>query len=735
MAEEMIYIPMRYRVDLDKTINTTPLNTLFAMGDNQAHRFELTITHGSVAVDLTGCTVKGKFVSFSNNMTVNLDGSVTGVNAVVTLTQACYAQLGRFALVIQIIKDSAKTSVFYGDGYMRSTSTENAIEGNYIVYDINALLSKIQEIENAISAANDATSSANAAASSANAWANATATATALAAGSAPTVSVGTSGGKKVLKLGIPKGDRGDKGEKGDKGDTGETGPTGKSGVAVSETEPTDPEITVWVKEDGSEDMALDATTLGGRGPDDYASAEAVGQLKGDLADLSDSINGIDTVLEIRKSDSDVPQTLTIVNGFYSGNIGDTATLGGTDTNWHSAVCELGNNDKIKVSLNSNNPATFGVIFTDANMKIISKELQGTNPPTVYTDEIVNIPNRATKVIICSFYVSAQKLSLSLIKIGSKDYSYNVINDLKNTVNSFVRMNYLYVSTNGSDINGDGSEQNPYATIYHANESIKDNSKNNRYTIIVKNGTYTDLQTRYAGNFTSTYEGVICKDYVYYESENVLRPDLCVISWDGSTGFTTPVTEQQIVDKCPFHITKDSLHTHIKGFTITCVNTRYAMHIEMAEATGESDWLIEHCIFNWGGRPQQEGYVTTAMIGCGTAFFEKGIIRNCVLNLTETGDTAYKNHMLIQTHDNNNNPSVAYNVGEHLIVENCKITEATTINAFATVNLRCNKKIYDVLPFCKFVNVIGKPIRLNLEGNASGQTYNVVFEATEKYTS
>ena len=164
MAEGMIYIPMRYRVDLDRTINTTPLNTLFAMGDNQAHRFELTITHGSVAVDLTGCTVKGKFVSFSNNITVNLKGSVTGGNAVVTLTQACYAQLGRFALVIQIIKGSSNISVFYGDGYMRSTTTDNAIDGDYIVYDTNVLLSKIQEIENAISGANAAISNANAAA-------------------------------------------------------------------------------------------------------------------------------------------------------------------------------------------------------------------------------------------------------------------------------------------------------------------------------------------------------------------------------------------------------------------------------------------------------------------------------------------------------------------------------------------------------------------------------------------
>ena len=165
MAEGMIYIPMRYRVDLDRTINTTPLNTLFAMGDNQAHRFELTITHGSVAEDLTGCEVKGKFVSFSNNMTVILTGSVENGNAIVALKQPCYTQLGRFALVIQIVKDGMKTSVFYGDGYMRNTSTDNAIiDEDYIVYDTDVLLSKIQEIENAISGANAAISNANAAA-------------------------------------------------------------------------------------------------------------------------------------------------------------------------------------------------------------------------------------------------------------------------------------------------------------------------------------------------------------------------------------------------------------------------------------------------------------------------------------------------------------------------------------------------------------------------------------------
>lgn len=72
-----------------------------------------------------------------------------------------------------------------------------------------------------------------------------------------------------------PKGDKGDRGEKGDTGSvgpagpqgatgaTGETGPQGKQGiqgergepgVVVSETEPTDPNVKVWIKPDGEAD-------------------------------------------------------------------------------------------------------------------------------------------------------------------------------------------------------------------------------------------------------------------------------------------------------------------------------------------------------------------------------------------------------------------------------------------------------------------------------------------------
>ena len=106
----------------------------------------------------------------------------------------------------------------------------------------------VREINLTMSAMNTATSGANAAAQLAReaaesaakeneAWANATAEAKTLAAGSDATVELTRDeSGARKLTYGIPKGDKGDKGDtgaqgpKGDKGDTGAQGPKGDKG-------------------------------------------------------------------------------------------------------------------------------------------------------------------------------------------------------------------------------------------------------------------------------------------------------------------------------------------------------------------------------------------------------------------------------------------------------------------------------------------------------------------------
>lgn len=53
---------------------------------------------------------------------------------------------------------------------------------------------------------------------------------------------------------GLPgaQGEQGIQGEKGDKGDQGNKGDTGDSGVYVGDTEPTDPDINVWINPDAN---------------------------------------------------------------------------------------------------------------------------------------------------------------------------------------------------------------------------------------------------------------------------------------------------------------------------------------------------------------------------------------------------------------------------------------------------------------------------------------------------
>lgn len=294
-------------------------------------------------------------------------------------------------------------------------------------------------------------------------------------------------------------------------------------------------------------------------------------------------------------------------------------------------------------------------------------------------------------------------------------------------------MNYVYVSKTGSDLTGDGTKENPFATIYKANESITDNSKSNPYTIIVGQGTYTDLQEKYAGTYSGSYEGITCKDYVYYESENVLRPDLCVLSWNGIAGFDEAnATLDMIVDKCLFHICRDT-HTHIKGFTIESINTRYALHIECWGATSPTEYLVENCIFNWGGRTCLElnEYNEAPIIGVGTSGNLQGHFKNCVMNCTS--NNAY-NKMLYQSHDNKN--SLMDNGiinGEHVVFENCRFGVVWNID-YILINPR-NYEIahYDILPSIHFINCVGKPIKINYRGNDEGQTYNIITEGTSVY--
>lgn len=156
-----------YTVDLDQTIEKTELHTLFVMGDDQAHRFEVTIMNCGAPVDLTDCTVKALFTNFQENSTIEVVGNAENSKAIVTLKKSCYKLHGQFVLTIQIKSGDVENSIFLGVGYMRANKAEKIIYDDYVVYDVDTLLAQIAEMKTATTNANKAADAANAAAENA----------------------------------------------------------------------------------------------------------------------------------------------------------------------------------------------------------------------------------------------------------------------------------------------------------------------------------------------------------------------------------------------------------------------------------------------------------------------------------------------------------------------------------------------------------------------------------------
>lgn len=232
-------------------------------------------------------------------------------------------------------------------------------------------------------------------------------------------------------------------------------------------------------------------------------------------------------------------------------------------------------------------------------------------------------------------------------------------------------MHYLYVS-NDYDENTDDFGVTKFNSILSANDSISDNSYRNRYTIVVMAGTYTDMQDRYAGLSDVKligYRGVMMKDYVYYESENIYNPQATIIKWDGATGFDkSTLKSEDIIKKCPFHLDLN-VHTHIKGFTFDCKNIRYALHLESGGTGYATEWTVANCIFKWGGRADCTDYAgktTVPALGCGHSFGEIGLIENCKIIPTDC-TVGYQNH----ENADNSDFGLSIKTGSSITIRNC----------------------------------------------------------------
>lgn len=308
------------KIDVDTEIQMTPLKSLYASGDKDAHVFELSLYRGEQEMDLSGASAQGYFIR-ADGYTVPITGSISGNVVTLTLSEGCYYVVGNFNLIIKVSTAESRKSVFWGSGYVVRSMTDAIVDEENVIPSLDELLAQIAAAESAAKAANQAASAANSAATSASQAASAaktnalkansaansataaasaasaaatkiddmTISATGLAAGAAPTAKLTEVDGHYNIVLGLPKGDKGDPGatpqitvqvKTGEPGTAASVKQTGTAEAPVIE-------LTIPRGDTGS----LGSLTINGKTPDSAGKVELtaadVGALSGTDATLT----------------------------------------------------------------------------------------------------------------------------------------------------------------------------------------------------------------------------------------------------------------------------------------------------------------------------------------------------------------------------------------------------------------------------------------------------------------
>ena len=467
------------------------------------------------------------------------------------------------------------------------------------------------------------------------------------------------------LKNGIAAGDF--KGEKGDKGDTGPIGPVGPQGAQgpqgeKGDTGPQGPKGDPGPqgpKGDPGPAVALDATlTHEGEAADAKATGDAIKGVRNDLVTEATRAKGAENQLkkdlgELNKVSEkilsvSIIQKCEVSDGYYWNFIAGRKETKEINDNYIA----------VKIPVEGNKLIVYGE-FQDWASRYVNNgaytPVESTyishNTQTSKVAEFYNIPTDA-KYLCLSFYKGGLDTSIESVNVVSGEFrqylSYRKT-DFVNSVDVYtkdeiddklgeIHINKIYVATTGSDTEGNGTKEKPYATVLKANDVVTNASEKNKYEIIVADGTYADLQEKYKGQNGSDYQGVIAKSYVTYKSESN-NPEKCIFIWDGGVGYDT-ISNDTCTNKCFFHINSVTINTVIKGFKFVGSNLRYCLHFESNCLTTP---YIENCIFDWHGRDfaPKNGPV----IGMGGSIFSHITFKDCKF-LNSQNDAG------IQWHDN-----------------------------------------------------------------------------------
>lgn len=382
------------------------------------------------------------------------------------------------------------------------------------------------------------------------------------------------------------------------------------------------------------------------------ANVEQIAKNKADISSLNEDIGELNKVSEKILSVS-IIQKCEVDDGYYWNFVGVEKETKEINENYIAVKIPIEGNNKLIVYGEFQDWASRYVnsdgTFTPVESTYVIHDTQ-----TSKVAEFYKIPTDA-KYLCLSFYKGGLDTSVESINVVSGEFRQNLSYRKTDFVNSLdvytkdevddkldklgeIHINKIYVATTGSDTEGNGTKEKPYATVLKANDVVTDASEKNKYEIIVADGTYTDLQEKYKGQNGSDYQGVIAKSYVTYKSQSN-NPEKCIFIWDGGVGYDT-ISNDTCANKCFFHINSQTIDTVIKGFKFVGTNLRYCLHFE---SNCLSTPYIENCIFDWHGRDYSPK--NGPVIGVGGSIFSHITFKDCKF-LNSQNDAG------IQWHDN-----------------------------------------------------------------------------------
>ena len=389
------------------------------------------------------------------------------------------------------------------------------------------------------------------------------------------------------------------------------------------------------------------------------ANVEQIAKNKADISSLNEDLIELNKISE-KISSISIIQKCEVADGYYWNFIAGEKEVKEINENYIA----------VKIPVEGNKLIVYGE-FQDWASRYVNNgaytPVESTyishNTQTSKVAEFYNIPTDA-KYLCLSFYKGGLDTSIESINVVSGEFRKNLSYRKTDFVDRLevytkdevytkgevytkdevddklgeIHINKIYVATTGSDTEGNGTKEKPYATVLKANDVVTNASEKNKYEIIVADGTYTDLQEKYKGQNGSDYQGVIAKSYVTYKSQSN-NPEKCIFIWDGGVGYDT-ISNDTCTNKCFFHINSQTIDTVIKGFKFVGTNLRYCVHFE---SNCLSTPYIENCIFDWHGRDYSPK--NGPVIGMGGSIFSHITFKDCKF-LNSQNDAG------IQWHDN-----------------------------------------------------------------------------------